>query len=223
MYWSWSTTSILTRIISSKETSQSERKTEAPCQRKTYIYCLRLSRSNLAHRKMHGRIWYCLVGCMQGSVRGSLNLLRDSSENDLIYMSHYNAIVLDSWPWLACWIYYNLIKSWTKLSLIILIQCYPLLYIFLENYCSLLAFVFVSPPLGFFTVSKHYAVLFVLHILRNYLYLENFIIKSIYFWNKAVYIYNFIIMLFKNWWLIDIAINSHNIRGYTALYIGSLW
>lgn len=141
-----------------------------------------------------------------------------------IYMSHYNAIVLDSWPWsLACWIYYNLIKSWTKLSIIILIQCYPLLYIFLENYCSLLAFVFVSPPLGFFTVSKHYAVLFVLHILRNYLYLENFIIKSIYFWNKAVYIYNFIIMLFKNWWLIDIAINSHNIRGYTALYIGSLW
>jgi hypothetical protein len=120
MYWSSSTTSILTRIISSKETSQSERKTEAPCQRKTYIYCLRLSRSNLAHRKMHGRIWYCLVGCMQGSVRGSLNLLRDSSENDLIYMSHYNAIVLDSWPWLACWIYYNLIKSWTKLSLIIL-------------------------------------------------------------------------------------------------------
>lgn len=154
MYWSWSTTSILTRIISSKETSQSERKTEAPCQRKTYIYCLRLSRSNLAHRKMHGRIWYCLVGCMQGSVRGSLNLLRDSSENDLIYMSHYNAIVLDSWPWLACWIYYNLIKSWTKLSIIILIQCYPLLYIFLENYCSLLAFVFVSPPLGFFYCFK---------------------------------------------------------------------
>jgi hypothetical protein len=94
MYWSSSTTSILTRIISSKETSQSERKTEAPCQRKTYIYCLRLSRSNLAHRKMHGRIWYCLVGCMQGSVRGSLNLLRDSSENDLIYIYIYIYICL---------------------------------------------------------------------------------------------------------------------------------